>query len=53
MIARRIWIFASAIFKFKERMHATLYWEMANAFNNDNWTGYTGSQLSTSYLRPL
>jgi hypothetical protein len=40
-------------FKFKERIHANLYWEMYNALNNDNWTGYTGSQLSTSYLRPV
>jgi len=43
----------SKIFKFKERLRAHLYWEMYNALNNDNWTGYTGSQLSSNYLRPV
>jgi hypothetical protein len=43
----------SKVFRFKERIGAHLYWEMYNALNNDNWTSYTGSQLSTNYLRPV
>ena len=43
----------SKVFKFKERFSAHLYWEMYNALNNDNWTSFTGSQLSTNYLRPV
>jgi len=43
----------SKIIKIKERLRTTLYWEMYNALNNDNWTGFTGSQQSTNYLRPV
>jgi hypothetical protein len=43
----------SKVFRFKERFSASLYWEMYNALNDNNWAGFTGSQLSSNYLRPL
>ena len=43
----------SKTMKFKERMSGTLYWEMFNALNADNWISYAGSLQSSNFSRPL
>jgi outer membrane receptor protein involved in Fe transport len=43
---------ASKAFRFGSRLRATLFWEVYNLFNTDNFTGYVGNLQSPLFGKP-